>query len=193
MHLIRLLFRKWWALLLQGIMLIILSTYILENPVAVLAGVAWWFGILVLASGLLGILSWMAADRSEREGVSLIWSVLTIAFGLLMLEKMLVTMKAITIIFGAWMLVTGLKLLQSGWALRNRSAFGWVALGAGVLSAVLGTMVMFHVGVGAMAISTLFGMQVMLTGIALVLLSLAKKALTSRVKATLESARAGSL
>ncbi len=67
---LQLLFRKWWLVLLQGILLIILSIYIFQNPVEVLAGISLWFGLLVLAAGVLGIIGWLAADRPEREGMS---------------------------------------------------------------------------------------------------------------------------
>ena len=68
---LKLLFRKWWVVLLQGILLIILSIYIFQNPVAVLTGISFWFGLVVLATGLLGIIGWLAADKPEREGMSL--------------------------------------------------------------------------------------------------------------------------
>src|SRR5438067_11503893 len=107
---LQLLFRKWWVVLLQGILLIILSIYIFQNPAEVLAGISLWFGLLVLAAGVLGIIAWLAADKPEREGMSLLWRILTAACGLLMLMHWLVTMKRFTVIFGLWMLVSGLML-----------------------------------------------------------------------------------
>jgi len=64
----QLLFRKWWMVLLQGILLIILSIYIFQNPVEVLAGISFWCGLLVLAVGLLGIIAWLAADNQREKG-----------------------------------------------------------------------------------------------------------------------------
>ena len=178
----QLLFRKWWVVLLQGILLIILSIYIFQNPVAVLTGISFWFGLVVLATGLLGIIAWLAADKPEREGMSLFWSILTAAFGLLMLLHLLVTMKTLTVIFGLWMLITGLLLVQSGWSLRSRNSFGWIMVIAGVLSAVAAVMMVFNIGTGAVGISTLLGLQVLLTGIALVLLSFTKKIVGERLR-----------
>src|SRR5207253_3923480 len=97
-----------------------------SKPVELLAGISLWFGLLVLAAGVLGIIAWLAADKPEREGMSLFWSILTAAFGLLMLLHLLVTMKTLTVIFGLWMLVTGLLLVQSGWSLRSKNSFGWI-------------------------------------------------------------------
>ena len=188
---LQLLFRKWWVVLLQGILLIILSVYIFQNPVAVLAGISLWCGLLVLAAGLLGIVAWLAADKAEREGMSLLWSILTAAFGLLMILKLLATMKILTVIFGLWMLLTGLLLVQSGWSLKSKNSFGWAMVIAGVLSAVAAVMMIFNVGTGAIGISTLFGLQVLLTGIVLVLLSFAKKVVAGRVKDKIESLKSG--
>jgi uncharacterized membrane protein HdeD (DUF308 family) len=172
---LQLLFKKWWVVLLQGILLIILSVYIFQNPVAVLTGISFWFGLVVLATGLLGIIGWLAADKQEREGMSLFWSILTAAFGLLMLLHLFATMKILTVIFGLWMLLTGVLLAQSGWSLKRENSFGWAMVIAGVLSAVAAVMMVFNIGTGAVGISTLLGLQVLLTGIALVLLSFAKK------------------
>ena len=111
-----------------------------SNPIEVLALILFWCGLLVLAAGVLGIIAWLAADKSEREGMSLFWSILTAAFGLLMLLHLLVTMKTLTVIFGLWMLITGLLLVQSGWSLRSRNSFGWIMVIAGVLSVVASVM-----------------------------------------------------
>ena len=189
---LKLLFRKWWVVLLQGLLLIILSVYIFQNPVAVLTGISFWFGLVVLATGLLGIIGWLAADKPEREGMSLFWSIVTAAFGLLMLLHLFATMKILTVIFGLWMLVTGVLLAQSGWSLKGKNSFGWAMVIAGVLSAVAAVMTIFNVGTGAVGISTLLGLQVLLTGIALVLLSLAKKVVVGRVTDKIESFRSRS-
>jgi len=53
-------------------------------------------------------------------------------------------------------------------------------------------MVVFNIGTGAIGISTLFGLQVLLTGIALVLLSFAKKVVAGTVKDKIESLKSRS-
>ena len=123
--------------------------------------------------------------------MSLLWSILTAAFGLLMLLHLLATMKILTVIFGWWMLLTGVLLVQSGWSLKSKNSFGWTMVIAGVLSAVAAVMMVFNIGTGAVGISTLLGLQVLLTGLALVLLSFAKKVVAGRVKDKIESLKSG--
>lgn len=184
---LQLVFRKWWLILLQGILLIVLSVYIFNNPVVVLAGISLWFGILVIVAGLIGIVTWLFADTLEKEGMSLLWSIFTVAFGILMLTNVLVTMKTITLIFAFWMLATGLKLIQSGWTIKDKNTLGWLMILLGILSAVAAVMLFFNIGIGAIAVSTLLGLQVLLTGFALVILSFAKKAAVTIVKEKIES------
>src|SRR5712691_10936342 len=123
--------------------------------------------------------------------MTLFSSILKAELVLLILLHLLVTMKTLTVIFGLWMLITGLLLVQSGWSLKSRNSFGWIMVIAGVLSAVAAVMMVFNIGTGAVGISTLLGLQVLLTGIALVLLSFTKKVVAGRVKDKIESLKSG--
>jgi uncharacterized membrane protein HdeD (DUF308 family) len=183
--------KKWWLILIQGILLIILSIYIFNNPVTVLAGISIWFGILVFAAGVLGIIAFFTADKAEKENTSLLWSIVTAAVGFFMLMNLIATMKTMTVIFGLWMLVTGFHLIQSGWSLRKDNSLGWLMVVAGLLSAIVALMIIFNIGTGAVGISTLLGLQVLLTGIALVILSFVKKAAVGVVKDKLEAFHSG--
>lgn len=186
-------FRKWWLILLQGILMIVLSYFIFDNPVAVLAGISLWFGIVVILIGLTGIVVWMITPSADRETVSLIWSLATALFGLLMLMNMFATMKTLTIIFGIWMLVTAYHLFTTGWQLRQDGWLGWLLVIAGILSAIAGFMMITNIGAGAIGISALLGFQVLLAGIAMVLFAFVKKAIVNKIGGRIEElkSRAG--
>lgn len=183
----QLLFRKWWLILIQGILLIILSMYIFNNPVIVLAALSFWFGVLVISAGIIGIVTWFFADSVEKEEMSLLWSIFSVGFGIVLLMNLVVTMKTITMVFAFWMLITGFKLIQSGWLLKAKNPFGWLMIVAGLFSVIAAVMMFFNMGTGAIGVSTLLGLQVLFTGIALVLLSFAKKAVIGIVKEKIES------
>ena len=174
--------KKNWRAVIVGIVLIILSIYIFNNPETVLAGISFWFGILVLAAGLVGIVDWLVSDKAERESMSLLWSILTFVFGLLMVTNVLATMKALTIIFGLWCLLSGLFLLTTGWSLKKINSIGWVMVIVGLFCVVAAVMMIMDIGSGAIAISTLLGLQTLLTGIALVLSSFAKKIIVGNIR-----------
>lgn len=183
---LQMVFRKWWLILLQGILMIVLSYFIFDNPVAVLAGISLWFGIVVILIGLTGIVVWMITPAADRETVSLIWSLATALLGLLMLMNMFATMKTLTIIFGIWMLVTAYHLLTTGWQLRQDGWLGWLLVIVGILSAIAGIMMITNIGAGAIGISTLLGFQVLLAGIAMVLFAFVKKAIVNKIGGRIE-------
>jgi len=176
--------------LLQGILLILLAIYIFKNPVTALAAVSIWFGVSVLLSGILGVLAWVGADKSQRSGMSLIWNLLTAVLGLLMLMHVLVTMAAVSMIFGLWMILTGLHLVQIGWAERKNHSFGWLILIAGVLAALTGFPMLFNISTGAVGVSTLLGVLILLTGISLILLAFVKNDVAGMIKDKGEDLRA---
>jgi uncharacterized membrane protein HdeD (DUF308 family) len=179
---LQLLFRKWWVVLLQGILLIALSIYIFNRPLDVLAGISIWFGLLVFGAGILGIIGWFSAEKSEQEPGSILWSIASVLLGVLMLFNVLATMKVVTVVFGIWMFATGWFLTKLGWSLKDKHSFGWIMVIAGIFSLIAAIMVVFNIGTGAVGISILLGLQVLFTGIALVLFSLAKKALGAKLK-----------
>jgi uncharacterized membrane protein HdeD (DUF308 family) len=180
------LLKKWWVILLQGVLLIMLSFYIFSNPAPVLAGISFWFGLLVFAAGLLGIIGWFVADKSEKDSMSLIWSILTAVFGSQMLLHLIATTKVITVFFGVWVLVSGILLLINAWSL-GKNPISWVAAITGILSVIAAVMMIFNIGLGMIAVSTLLGLQVLVTGIDLVLLSITKKTVMVKAKDKIEA------
>ncbi|HEX6846890.1 MAG TPA: DUF308 domain-containing protein [Chitinophagaceae bacterium] len=180
---LRFLFRKWWVLLIQGILLILLAILIFNNPLDVLAGLSIWVGILILFAGIAGVFAWFGADKNEREGGSLLWSIITLLFGIILLSNLLVTMKALTILFGVWLLIGGIHLIRSGLALRREtSSPGLLIIVTGVLAVIVSLATIFNIGTGAVTISVLLGLQVLLIGIAFAILGITKKRVVEKLK-----------
>ncbi len=177
-------------LLIQGILLIILAFYAFNNPGTMLVGLSFWLGILVFGTGIAGIIAYFSAEKEERENMSLMWSILTVLFGLMMLGNMLVTMKTITLLFGIWMLATGAMLAQWGWDAKKQTNLGWVMLITGVLSVVAGIMMMFNMGMAAVGISTLLGLQALLAGIGFIILAFVKRNVGNNVKGKIAELKA---
>jgi len=182
--------KKWWVILLQGILMIILSVFIFNNPAAVLAGISLWFGLIVLLVGMVGVIGWFAGSKEDREPGSLIWSIVTALFGLVMLTNIFATMKVVTIIFGIWMLVTGYNLFSSGWPRRRDGLVGWILVIIGAICVIGSFMMITNIGAGATGVSTILGIQVLLAGIALIILSFVKKAVVNRVEDKIENLKA---
>jgi uncharacterized membrane protein HdeD (DUF308 family) len=176
------LLRKWWVLLIQGILLIILSIYVFNNPMLALLSLSFWISLLILFAGLAGIIGWFAAEKENRGTSGILWSIASIVLGILLIAKIGFAMNLLTNLFGIWMIITGFWLTEEGWNHRSNGSMGWVTLISGILSIVLGFFVIFNIGVGAVAISTLMGIQFLLAGIGLIILSLLKRKVHAKIK-----------
>lgn len=179
--------RKWWVILIQGILMVLLGFYCFSNPADVLAGISLWFGLITLITGITGLFGWIFAGSGERDGGSLLWSILTAIFGILILMHLLAAMKAITIIFGLWILFSGFTLISSGWNLRKEHFFGWLIIILGILAVIAGFMMITNIGSGAEGVSTILGLSVFFSGIGLIILSVSKKMLIGKLKDKVES------
>jgi len=173
---IRLLKRKWWITLIQGILFVIFSFYIFSNPALILRTISLWFSIAVFFIGAVGLVSWLMDRQEDKETMPLIWSLVTCALALLMLSNMFTLMKAISILFGAWMLIAGLAVMMSGWKARKKHTVGWGAVVMGLLAALGGLGMVLNLNSAAIGISSLLGVSVLLTGISIILLAIIKKA-----------------
>jgi uncharacterized membrane protein HdeD (DUF308 family) len=177
------LFRNWWVILIQGILMIVLSILIFNNPGAVLATLAFWFGIIILASGLYGLLAYFLIAKDNRDSIALFGSIAMIIFGFMMMSKMFITMIAITISFGVLVSLIGLVLISGSWQGRKLFSLWWVIAIIGVAILITGIKSIFDVEAGAENISTLIGIPVLLSGIGLIGLALLKKKVVGTVKA----------
>jgi uncharacterized membrane protein HdeD (DUF308 family) len=176
------LLRKWWVILLQGILLIILSFMFFNNPVQVLAVLSLWIGVITLIIGAMGLIGYFMMEKQERESSILWWSIASLILGFLMISRLGLTMKSITVIFGIWILLTGFSLTSSGWAHRANGSLGWIIFILGILTIIAGIAIIFNIRTGAIWISTILGFQALFAGIGFIVLALIKRKVINRVK-----------
>jgi len=181
---------KWWIILLQGILLIILSFYVFNNPGATLVGLAFWISLMIAITGIVGTISWFIIDKSERSTGDLLWSVGTLLLGILLLARIGIAMSLITTLLGIWMIITGVWLVRHGAKMTTETLSKWMMIVTGVLSVIAGVMVIFNLGAGAVALSTIIGLQLLLAGIALIVLSLVKRKVKGAMKSKIENLKA---
>ena len=166
--------------MIQGIALIIMSIYVLNNPLNALKGISVWIGVLIFFTGIVGIISWLFADRDAREIGSLVWSLITFVLGILMLMHLFATTRMITILFGLWMVFLGLHFIESGLIFKKHQPFRWTTVIAGLICIFAAVVLIFNLGTGAGA-SLFIGVQMLLGGIALIIISFARKEMANNL------------
>jgi uncharacterized membrane protein HdeD (DUF308 family) len=171
--------------------MIVLSILIFNNPDAVLSAIAFWLGVIVLVSGFIGIIAWFTNEKESRDLPVLLASLVMLIIGILMISKMFVTIKAITLVFGLLATIVGLVLISGGWNERKVWPLWWVIALLGAGSLIIGIKSILDVNAGAENISTLIGTAVLLSGIGLIFLAFFKKRVVHKVRENVADFRSG--
>jgi uncharacterized membrane protein HdeD (DUF308 family) len=135
-----------------------------------------------LISGVGGLLGWWLTSKGGRETSTLLWSIGCIVLGLVLITKADFTIQLLSVLVGIWMIGTGGWLMQQGWTQRRNSFIAWVIFIPGLFSVITGVMAIFNKATGATAVSIIVGIQLLLAGIALVVLAFVKRKVVSIVK-----------
>ncbi|MCA9862416.1 MAG: HdeD family acid-resistance protein [Thermomicrobiales bacterium] len=154
--------KKWWVLLLRGILLLIIGILSFTNPLVWIT----FAGVYMLVDGI-GLL-W-AGFGPQPTGQSrwplLLVGILGIIAGLIVLINPVLGGLSLVWVIGAWAIVTGILEIVSAIALRKEIDNEWWLILTGVLSIIFGILVFQNPLAGAFAIQTIFGAFAVVAGI----------------------------
>jgi uncharacterized membrane protein HdeD (DUF308 family) len=164
--------RNWWLLLARGIVAILFGVMVWLLPGISLAFLVLLFGAFVLVDGILG--AWMAiAGRKEYEDWwdLLLWGLVGIGMGILTFVAPGVTALALVFFIAGWAIATGVLEIVVAIRLRREIEGEWLLILGGLVSVLLGILLMLRPGVGALALVWLIGMYAIIFGLVLVILA----------------------
>jgi uncharacterized membrane protein HdeD (DUF308 family) len=154
--------KKWWVLLLRGILLLIIGILSFTNPLVWIT----FAGAYMLIDGI-GML-W-AGFGPQPTGQSrwplLLVGILGIVAGLIVLINPVLGGLSLVWVIGAWAIITGILEIVSAIALRQEIDNEWWLILTGVLAIIFGLLVFQNPLAGAFAIQTIFGAFAVVAGI----------------------------
>jgi uncharacterized membrane protein HdeD (DUF308 family) len=161
--------QSWWALALRGLLAMLFGLAALFWPGLILVVLILLFGAYALVDGVLAII---AAFRSSRQGTRrqllLIEGVIGILFGIVALVWPGLTALALLYIIAFWAIFTGIARIVMALMLRREIENEWSMALSGVLSVVLGIVLLLLPGAGLLAYTWLIGLFALALGIALI-------------------------
>lgn len=132
------LIKYWWMSLIIGFASAAVGFIVLVQPATSYFTFALWLGVVVIISGITGLVQSLGSkSQLVHRGWLIIASGLDIIIGLLLFNSML-SAAVMPIILGVWLLYRGCAMLAQGFDLRNygiRDA-GWVIFYALVIIAI---------------------------------------------------------
>lgn len=147
--------------LIAGILMLILGVYVWFNPLASLIALALYIGIglIVIGAGYIG------SSVNTDSGWFMFVGILDILIGLILVANIGVTVATLPIIFALWCLAVGTAQLVSSYHYGKADLpWGW-SFTLGILGLVFGFLILKYPALGAVTISTLLGLYIVLYGI----------------------------
>lgn len=171
--------KLWWFTLLRGIILLILAFFVFRHPANALMGVAIYIGISLLITGILQTGASIGfRDSFPNWGWVLAGGLLDIVFGFVLLSNPALTAASLPFVVGFWIIVSGIMSFADAFQSKKEEApLWWLGLLSGVLSVVIGYMIMSNLLFGALAITTWMGIGFAIVGIVNIVIGFKLKSL----------------
>ncbi len=171
--------KLWWFTLLRGIILLILAFFVFRHPANALMGVAIYIGISLLITGILQTGASIGfKDLFPNWGWVLAGGLLDMVFAFVLLSNPALTAASLPFVVGFWIIVSGIMSFADAFQSKKEEApLWWLGLLSGVLSVVIGYMIMSNLLFGALAITTWMGIGFAIVGIVNIVIGFKLKSL----------------
>jgi uncharacterized membrane protein HdeD (DUF308 family) len=160
------------VLILEGVVLAILGLIALALPLLASLAAAIFIGWILIASGIMGVVSAFATKPHVHFWWSLLSGVIAIAAGVLALLTPGAAIIGLTIVIAAWLAIDGINSAMAAMHLRKTHDSGvvWLVLAA-IVDWVLAACLLMLPAFGAViAFGVIVGIDLFLGGVALVFL-----------------------
>ncbi len=160
--------RKWWVVALTGLLAIIFGITAILWPQPALHALVIVFGVFALADGILTLVVGIAA----RWWAPALAGIAGIVFGVLTLAWPNITELALLCLIAAWAITTGTLEVVAAIEFRRMVGNDWLLVLDGLLSIVVGLLMVAFPGAGALGLTWLLGVYAIVSGVLLTLLAL---------------------
>jgi uncharacterized membrane protein HdeD (DUF308 family) len=172
--------KKWWVLLIRGILLIIIGVLAFFSPLTWVIFV----GVYMLIDGLsLLIAGFSDQPAGQSRWPLLIVGILGLIAGLLILWNPELGGITLTYVIAAWAIIVGILEIIQAIRLREEIDNEWWLILTGILAIIFGILVFSNVLAGAVTIAWIFGIFAILAGILSIALSFRVRDFGTRIGA----------
>lgn len=146
-------YHNWWVLLLFGIIAVAFGIVLLVWPDLSIVALVLTFGILALADGVISLLGAWRDDLALPRWLLLLYSAVSIVFGVLAILNPLSFAAALIWILAFWLIVAGIARIVFAVQIRKLVNGEWLLALSGALAIALGVLFLVYPGAGIVAIA----------------------------------------
>lgn len=179
-------------LFLSALLLIVLGVVCILNPGESFVTMAWLVGLLILLTGVFGLLFGLRAQRYlPNAGSTTLLAVFQIVVGLMFLANGLLAAETLIVVFAIWVMFEGISLSVLSFDYK-RSGYDrwWLMALLGLCSLLLGFVALCNPDKVGTLFGILLGVGIFANGVERIVAYTALKRLEGRVRDLKESATA---
>jgi uncharacterized membrane protein HdeD (DUF308 family) len=163
--------QNWWATVLRGLLAIGVGILAWTRPEIFWASLVLVFAVYAVVDGLFAIVATIKGETRERA-LHLLEGVLGIVVGVIVFLYPDQAGTAIVLLIGLWAAATGIVEIVSAVRLRREIEDEWLLGLSGVLSVILGVILIVRPQFGQVTTTYVLGTYGLLFGVVLVVLGL---------------------
>ena len=158
--------RNWWTFLLQGLFALVFGVLVLIWPQPALIALVVLFGAFALADGICSIAAAITfASEMPHWWLALVQGLLGIIIGAMTLFWPQITGLVLLAFIAAWAILSGTLELVLGIQVRKAIAGEWMMIAGGILSIVLGVLLVVFPAAGSIGLVLTIGIFAIVDGI----------------------------
>jgi uncharacterized membrane protein HdeD (DUF308 family) len=171
---------NWIWFLIQGVILAALGLLAIGAPLLASVVVTKLAGWLLLAGGIVGIVTLFTGRKVPGSIWTFLGAVLAIIAGLFLLWRPGVGMLSLTLALAAYFIAQGITQIFTAFAHRHAlNSWGWV-LASGIVDLILAAIIMYGwPGTAAWVIGLLVGVNLFMYGLALIMTAIASRSVST--------------
>lgn len=163
--------RNWWATVLRGLLAIGVGILAWTRPEIFWTSLVLVFGVYAVVDGVFTIIAAITGETRDRA-LHFVEGVLGILVGAIVFLYPDQAGRAIVLVIGLWAVATGVVEIVSAVRLRREIADEWLLGLGGVLSIILGVILIVRPEFGRVTTTYVLGTYGLVFGVVLVMLGL---------------------
>lgn len=172
----------WWAVLLRGILAVILAILLFVSPSASLAVILAFVAAYFIVEGVTAVIYGIRAWGVRGSGWMITQGVISVIAGIVAIAWPGLTALVLLYILAFWAIVIGIGQVFGAFSFKRLGVTGWYwSLISGVLSVILGIVLIANPGAGLLGVLAVAGAFLLASGLATIALAFVIKAAAKQV------------
>lgn len=157
--------RSWWVLVLYGVIAVVFGILAFLWPAKTAIAMAWAFGVMALAEGILSVFALFRRDVAVSRGWLALYALTSLVFGVLAVSNPLKTASILLLFLAAWLIVAGVYRIVLAIRIRKEITGEWMIALSGVLAIVLGGLFLMSPAAGLVTVALWMGLGALVYGV----------------------------